>query len=194
MSLEREAREHLAALESLGVAAAARERLALYLGALATWSERINLTGARTPAERVTILVAPIVPVAERVAPGHLLDIGAGNGSPGLVLGLLRPELQVTLLEPRTKRWAFLREAARVAGRPDVDVVRARHEAYAGPPVQTLTVRALRVRLPDLQRLVAAGGRVIVFGAEPAAAAGFERDRAGAWPAGLHVFRRGPAA
>lgn len=189
------AREHLAALESLRLPTDARDRVASYLATLAAWNQRVNLTGARTAVERVSILVAPVVPVAALVAPGRLLDVGAGNGSPGLVLGLLRADLQVTLLEPRTKRWAFLREASRVAGRPDVEVVRARHEEYAGPRAETLTVRALRLRLGDIDRLVAPEGRVIVFGVEPDDAGDFERDSTpGRWPAGVHVFRGGQRA
>ena len=89
---------------------------------------RINLTGARTAEERVAILVAPSAGVG-RPGPGLLLDLGSGNGSPGLVLAALRPDLPVTLLEPRQRRWAFLREAARATGRADVDVRRCRHDA-----------------------------------------------------------------
>ena len=64
---------------------------------------------------RVALLVAPVLPLADLLEPGELLDVGSGNGSPGLVLALLRPRLDVTLLEPRQRRWAFLREAARAA-------------------------------------------------------------------------------
>ena len=112
--------------------APARERLASYLDLLAAWGARVNLTGARTPGERVRVLVAPVLPAATLVV-GRLLDIGSGNGSPGLVLALLRPELPVTLLEPRARRWAFLREAARAGGRPDVEVLRARHDDIRRP-------------------------------------------------------------
>ena len=58
-----------------------------------------------------------MLPARALPAPGALVDVGSGNGSPGLVLALLRDDLSVTLLEPRQKRWAFLREASRRAGR-----------------------------------------------------------------------------
>lgn len=104
--------------------------------------------------------------VAPRLAAGTLLDIGTGNGSPGLVLAALRPDLRVTLLEPRMRRWAFLREAARAMGLT-VDVRRQRHDAYDGPPAATVTVRALRLPAAALAALVAPGGRLLVFGADP---------------------------
>ncbi len=178
---------HPAALLALGLAEPALSRLARYLDTLAAWSRTTNLTGARTAEERTRLLVASVLPALPLVARGTLLDVGSGNGSPGLVLALLREELAVTLLEPRQKRWAFLREAARAAGAA-VEVRRARHDQYDGPPADTLTVRALALPLSELARLVKPGGRLIVFGVCPEPHEAFVEE-AGA-PADLHVFRR----
>ena len=49
---------------------------------------------------------------------GRLLDIGKRQRLPGPRAGALRPDLPVALLEPRQRRWAFLREAARATGGP----------------------------------------------------------------------------
>src|SRR6185503_3314996 len=159
---------HAAPLAALDVGPAA-EPLARYLDLLAAWSARVNLSGARTAAERVATLVAPVVPVAALPESGRLIDVGSGNGSPGLVLALLRPDLRVTLLEPRLKRWAFLREAARAAGRPEVEVLRQRHDEYDGPAARTVTVRALALPPAALAALAEPGGRLLVFGPPPAA-------------------------
>ncbi len=148
----------------------------------------MNLTGARGPGERVSLLVAPVLPLLPLLRPGGLLDVGSGNGSPGLVLAFLRPELKVTLLEPRVRRWAFLREAARAGGRPDVEVLRLRHDAYPGPPAQTLTLRALSVPLRELTGLVTEGGRLLVLGRPPRLEPPFQAEREGG--PSLHVFRR----
>jgi 16S rRNA (guanine527-N7)-methyltransferase len=144
----------------------AANRLAAYLDTLASWSRSINLTGARTAAQRVRLLVADVLAGVHLPAPGSLIDVGSGNGSPGLVLALLRDDLEVTLLEPRARRWAFLREAARTSS-CRVEVLRQRHESYTGPPARTVTLRALAVPLAELDRLVAPGGRVVVFGGRP---------------------------
>ena len=135
----------------------------------------MNLTAAASPARRVAVLVAPVLPALPRLAPGDVIDVGSGNGSPGLVIALLEPARRVTLLEPRARRWAFLREAARAAGRDDVRVLRERHDAYAGPPAANVTLRALRLPLGELRPLVAAAGRVLVFGPAPAPDAGWRR-------------------
>lgn len=188
-----EARAQREALHALGIPEDAAARLTLYLDKLAEWSARVNLSGARSAAERVAVLVEPVVAVARDVSGGTALDVGSGNGSPGLVLALLRPDVEVTLLEPRVKRWAFLREAARLTAAARVHVVRQRLETYEGDAVDTVTVRALRVALRDLRRLVKAGGDVIVFGNAPPHDAGFEAiARPAAWPGDVHRFRRAP--
>jgi 16S rRNA (guanine527-N7)-methyltransferase len=137
----------------------------------------------------VRVLVAPALHARPFLGPGGLLDVGSGNGSPGLILSLVEPERPATLLEPRAKRWAFLREAARAAGREDVRVLRQRHDAYAGPACANVTVRALRLPLPALEPLVEPGGRVLVFGARPAPAEGW-REAPTDTPAGPAVFVR----
>jgi 16S rRNA G527 N7-methylase RsmG len=149
--------------------------LAAYLDLLANWSRRINLTAAATAARRVELLVAPVLPALPRLAPGPLIDVGSGNGSPGLVAALLERGRPVTLLEPRAHRWAFLREAARAGGRPDVRVLKERHEAYAGPPARNVTLRGLRLSLASLRPLVTDDGRVLVFGPPPAADTGWRQ-------------------
>ena len=149
----------------------------------------MNLTGASTPAERVGILVAPALAALPLLGPGDLIDVGSGNGSPGLVLALLDPARRATLLEPRSRRWAFLREAARAAGRPDLRVLRERHDAYAGPPAANLTLRGLRLPLPALAPLVDPGGRVLAFGVPPAPAQGW-RELSRSSAAAPAVFAR----
>ncbi|HET6897235.1 MAG TPA: RsmG family class I SAM-dependent methyltransferase, partial [Vicinamibacteria bacterium] len=131
----------------------------------------------------------PIVPAAPLLpAVGLLLDIGSGNGSPGLVLATLRRDVPVVLLEPRQRRWAFLREAARTVGRPDVDIRRSRHDGYGGPPAQTVSLRALALPLDEIAPLLAVGGRVLAWGAPPDGSALFAAEPSPR--PDLHVRRR----
>lgn len=176
------------ALRARGVPAAAEPGLLSYLDLLAAWSPQVNLTGARTPEERVATLVVPVLPVAALVPEGSVLDLGSGNGSPGLVLALLRPELALTLVEPRMRRVAFLREAVRAAGREDVKVFRGRHDEYPGPPARTVLIRALSLPLLALTPLTEPGGLVVVMGRPPLPAPGFVEERSPA--PDLHLYRR----
>jgi len=139
----------------------------------------------------VRLLVESVLPSVDLPEPGTLLDVGSGNGSPGLVMALLRDDLDVTLLEPRTRRWAFLREAARHSGEGRVRVLRGRHDTYAGAPVRTVTMRALALPLAELAPLVAPGGRLVILGGRPLLDGPFEEESdAGGGPGGTRVFRR----
>jgi 16S rRNA (guanine527-N7)-methyltransferase len=161
-------------LRALGLAPEASAALGRYLDLLAAWNIRVNLTAARSAEQRVALLVAEAAPAATLLAPAsRLIDVGSGNGSPGLVLALLRPDVAVTLLEPRLKRWAFLKEAARAAGRPDVEVRRERHDQYRGAPAAVVTLRGLALPLSALRPMVERGGRILVFGGGPTAEAPF---------------------
>ncbi|GII80442.1 ribosomal RNA small subunit methyltransferase G [Sphaerisporangium rufum] len=71
--------------------------------------------------------------VAEAVPQGaRLVDIGSGAGLPGLVLAIVRPDLQVTLLEPLLRRTIFLDECIRDLKLANVQVLRGRAEEIAG--------------------------------------------------------------
>ena len=59
-------------------------------------------------------------------------DIGSGAGLPGLVLGIARPDLRITLVEPLLRRTTFLEEVAAELALDHVEVVRARADALHG--------------------------------------------------------------
>jgi 16S rRNA (guanine527-N7)-methyltransferase len=114
----------------------------------------------------IATLVLPILG-AEELVSGRVLDVGAGNGSPGLVLAALRPDLTFVLLEPRSKRWAFLREAVREMGVNNVVVERHRSDSYSGAPVNTVTMRAVGLLPEEVRHLLVPSGKVLVFGGPP---------------------------
>lgn len=60
-----------------------------------------------------------------------VVDVGSGAGLPGIPLALVRPDLQVTLLEPLERRVTFLTAAVENLGISDrVRIVRARAEEH----------------------------------------------------------------
>jgi 16S rRNA (guanine527-N7)-methyltransferase len=91
--------------------------------------------------------------VAEAVPEGsRVVDVGSGAGLPGIPLGLARPDLAVTLVEPMARRVEFLEEAVADLGRP-WRIVRGRAEeravVRAVGPVDVVTARAVAA-LPRL--------------------------------------------
>lgn len=75
---------------------------------------------------------------------GQLVDIGSGAGLPGIVLALMRPQLDVVLLEPMLRRVAFLQECVDSFGMANASVVRARAEDFSGQiRADVVTARAV---------------------------------------------------
>jgi 16S rRNA (guanine527-N7)-methyltransferase len=72
-------------------------------------------------------MVAELVPPAATV-----VDIGSGAGLPGLVIAMLRPQVQMTLLEPMLRRTTFLGECIAELGLGNVTVQCGRAEEMAG--------------------------------------------------------------
>jgi 16S rRNA (guanine527-N7)-methyltransferase len=91
--------------------------------------------------------------VAEAVPQGaRVVDVGSGAGLPGIPLGLARPDLSLSLVEPMARRVEFLEEAVAELGRP-WRIVRGRAEersvVSAVGPVDVVTARAVAA-LPRL--------------------------------------------
>jgi len=71
-------------------------------------------------------------------------DLGSGAGLPGIVLAIVRPDLQVVLLEPAARRADFLAEAVDLLRLTNVTILRARAEdAAAELRVPVVTARAV---------------------------------------------------
>lgn len=90
--------------------------------------------------------------VVEEAIPNgaDVIDIGSGAGLPGVVLGILRPDLTVTLLEPLLRRTVFLQECVELLGLRNVSVRRGRAEEVHGIlAADVVTARAV-APLPKL--------------------------------------------
>jgi 16S rRNA (guanine527-N7)-methyltransferase len=73
-----------------------------------------------------------------------VIDIGSGAGLPGVVLGIVRPDLSITLLEPLLRRVTFLDECVTELGLENMTVRRARAEEVAGEvSADVVTARAV---------------------------------------------------
>jgi len=98
-----------------GLTAPTLHQLEQYVCSLLEWNQRINLTGVRTAQELVEQHVADalfLLPHLPREA-FSFVDVGSGNGLPGLVLRILRPDARGVLLEPVRKKHAFLAHVIR---------------------------------------------------------------------------------
>ncbi len=108
-----------------------------YYNELTDWNQRVNLT-AITGYEDVQVnhfldaLTVVLVwqPPADNVEP-KVIDIGTGNGIPGLPLKIAFPNIQLTLLEATTKKVAFLQYLKDRLSLEDVEIIAGRSEEAA---------------------------------------------------------------
>jgi 16S rRNA (guanine527-N7)-methyltransferase len=155
----------------------AARRLEAYFRLLALWNEKINLTSLPlTPPTAETVdrlFIEPFI-AATYIRPeaGSMIDIGSGGGSPAVPLAIAAPRLRLRMLESKTRKSVFLREAARVAELTDAEVVTARLENAAdrldlSGAHDLITIRAVRLDKPALQQIVkllSPTGQIFLFG------------------------------
>jgi 16S rRNA (guanine527-N7)-methyltransferase len=149
--------------------------LEAYFRLLDAWNAKINLTALdlqRDPDKAVDrLLIEPLV-AARYLDPAttSVIDIGSGGGSPAIPMKLGRPDLAFTLVEAKTRKCAFLREAGRHLS-IDIRVETARFEMLLTRPefheaFGTCTMRAVRVEskvLMNLQAFLKTGGQFLLF-------------------------------
>lgn len=138
---------------------------------LSVWNRRLSLIGPGTAKEILarhygeSLAALPLVPAGARFG----LDIGSGAGFPGLVLAAARPGLEMTLVEPREKKWAFLSAAAGKASLPCRCLnARVAVPLPAGLPasLDVVTTRALKLAPPVLGALaerLGPDGRILLW-------------------------------
>jgi 16S rRNA (guanine527-N7)-methyltransferase len=137
-----------------------------YAELLERWSRIHSLVRFSTPAELVRRhLVEALAAAPLLTGEGRLLDVGSGAGLPGIPLLVVTTGWRGVLVEPRVKRWAFLRQVIRELELP-AEAVAVRFEELAEGIFQAITVRALAVDGPLLQwarTRLGEGGRLLVW-------------------------------
>jgi 16S rRNA (guanine527-N7)-methyltransferase len=168
------------------------DALYAYFHLLSFWNQKVNLTAFTldtAPDEAIDrLLIEPLVAAKHlhgNIARGHhgslhgpqlgsrprMLDIGSGGGSPAIPLKLAMPALNLTMVESKTRKSAFLREAVRVLNLTDTAVETARAEdlltrSELVESQDLVTIRAVRIEqklLTKIQLFLRLGGRILLF-------------------------------
>jgi len=145
--------------------AATIDKARAFASHLVTHGETLGLIGPRELERLWTRHIVNSALLGTLVPAGTLADIGSGAGFPGMVVAIMRPDVQCTLVEPMERRAAWLRDEADRLGLDIVEVIRAR--AQDVPPdrqFDTVTARAvsaLKKLVPMTHPLVAPGGQML---------------------------------
>lgn len=188
-----------AGLRVLGVELEPEARAAIeaHVRFLLAWTEAINLTAIRTPAEVARLHVLDslaAVPLMRARRAGRLLDIGTGGGFPGLPLAIALGADRALLVDSVAKKTRFVRTVVeatglerRIAAETSRSEVLARdlRDRASWPVVTARAVTSLAELVELALPLVAPGGILVAWKRTPledelAAAAGALRElRAG---------------
>lgn len=105
--------------------------------------------------------------VAPLLRPGLVGDVGSGAGLPGVVLGIVRPDVRFVLIEPMERRALWLQEQVEELRLENVSVLRARaEEVRLDEPLDQVTARAvsaLSKLIPLTAPLLRRGGELVLL-------------------------------
>lgn len=113
-------------------------------------------------------LLGPEIP-SSGVSGGRttVADVGSGAGLPGLVIAMIRPDVDVTLIEPLERRTRWLDEQVTILALPNVTVFTGRAEDFTPrrsfDVVTARAVKSLKGLIPIVTPLVVAGGQLALL-------------------------------
>ena len=136
------------------------------------WQRIHRLVGSTEPLSVVeslfldSLLFLKVLPSGVR----DLLDLGAGAGFPGIPLKIVRPDLELTLVEAKARRASFLSTVTRELRLAGTQVIHARAEALIERPDSRFDAVVMRCAgaldqvLPLAVELLRPGGTAIASG------------------------------
>ncbi|MFV1958735.1 MAG: 16S rRNA (guanine(527)-N(7))-methyltransferase RsmG [Planctomycetota bacterium] len=193
--------ECVARLRGFPADGATLDRLLAYLRAVLEHGRRLNLTAARDLERATDVLALSALAVTRawprrRSPPARIVDLGTGNGLPGVAAALAWPGAEVLLVERRGHKARAVASCVRAVGLDGVEVLALDgRELLARRPdlregVDLVTVRAVgtlaastRIAAPWL----APGGRVVHWKGRGLVEKEIEAGRAAARVGGLRA-------
>ena len=122
-----------------------------YLGLFQKWNKAYNLTAIREPQSMVDLHLLDSLAVHPYVQEANtIIDVGTGPGLPGVVLAIMNPHKQFTLLDSNGKKTRFLFQARTALQLENLTIVNDRVEAYHPPQPFDMIVSRAFASLADM--------------------------------------------
>lgn len=139
------------------------QALLSYLQLLIKWNKAYNLTAIREPERMVSLHLFDSLAVHPHIqTANNIIDVGTGAGLPGVVLAIMNPEKNFTLLDSNGKKTRFLVQAKIDLKLDNLTVVNDRVEAYQPPQLFDMIISRAFASLADMtgwcKHLLAEGG------------------------------------
>lgn len=146
--------------------------LSVYYELVLKWNKRLHLTTLTQPQEFFERHILESAFSESLILPSvnQVWDLGSGLGVPGMVIAILRPDLDVQLVEASRNKAFFLGETVAHLNLRNVKVVESRFETLESPPEEScITVRAIEKMekiIPEILRLGARSSQILIFGSK----------------------------
>lgn len=120
-----------------------KQKLDKYIELLLKWNKSINLIAKSTESEIWRRHILDSAQLTRFIKPSFssLLDVGSGAGFPAIVIAILRPEIEVTLVESDMKKCAFLASVSRETN-ARIKIISDRVEKIKPQKFDLITARA----------------------------------------------------
>ena len=105
-------------------------KLLHYLELIITWNKIHNLTAIDCPSEGVKKHLLDSLSVLSFIKKGKVLDVGSGAGLPGIVIALMRDDVDITSIDSVGKKCRFMEHAKFNLDLENFNVVNSRVEIY----------------------------------------------------------------
>ncbi len=170
---------------NLSLSESQQQQLLAFLALLNKWNKAYNLTAVRDEQVMVSRQLLDSLSILPWVTTGHLLDVGAGGGLPGIPLAIVCPDKRFTLLDSNGKKTRFLNQCVLELGLSNVEVIHGRAEdCQPDQPFTQISSRAFTA-LANLvtwcDQLLATDGQFLAMKGQ------YPDDEAAALPAGWQV-------
>ncbi len=132
MKMQNERQMLTAGANELGIElnADTQSKLLQYMALMQKWNKVYNLTAISSGPAMVSYHLLDSLAVLPHLWAGKWLDVGCGGGLPGIVLAIMRPDWDFTLLDSNSKKTGFVQQAAIQLGLKNVRVHTGRVEDW----------------------------------------------------------------
>lgn len=104
-------------------------QISIHCNELLQWNKKVNLTSITEPVDvAVRHVLDSLMPVDIIPNDASVLDIGSGNGFPGILLKIIRPDIQIALIDSSRKKTNFLKYVIRSLGLKNIEAINNRTE------------------------------------------------------------------
>ncbi len=114
-----------------------------YIALLKQWGVIHNLTAELQDDKIEANILDSVYPLKFLNDFDSFADIGTGAGYPGMLLAIAKPDVKVTLIEPRSKRVAFLNFVKNALSLNNVEIICERVENVQDKTFDLITSRAV---------------------------------------------------